>query len=81
MYIRGKNSPTYTPSQDMGSYVIVINAEKVQVTGRKATQKTYFRHTQGRPGGWRVETFDQLQQVTPSPLMDSPVGRTRESLL
>mmetsp|Transcript_18802 Transcript_18802/g.52416 ORF Transcript_18802/g.52416 Transcript_18802/m.52416 type:complete len:223 (-) Transcript_18802:65-733(-) len=72
-YIRGKNEPTYTPSQDMGNYVIVINAEKVTVTGRKASQKTYFRHNTGRPGSWRLETFEQLQQRIPERIIEKAV--------
>lgn len=48
---------------DMGGYVIVINAEKVQVTGRKFTDKLYRRHTNGRPGSMKEETFDKLQKV------------------
>mmetsp|Transcript_31600 Transcript_31600/g.56551 ORF Transcript_31600/g.56551 Transcript_31600/m.56551 type:complete len:221 (-) Transcript_31600:94-756(-) len=72
-YIRGKNSASYTPSQDMGNYVIVINAEKVAVTGNKANQKTYFRHTQGRPGGWKVETFNELQKRIPERIVEKAV--------
>lgn len=49
---------------DMGSYVVVINADKVQVTGNKATDKTYFRHVNGRPGSWKIETFNELQRVS-----------------
>lgn len=48
---------------DMGAYVIVVNADKVTVTGRKASQKTYFRHVTGRPGSYTVETFNELQKV------------------
>ncbi len=48
---------------DMGGYVIVINADKVQVTGRKTTDKIYRRHTNGRPGTMKEETFDKLQKV------------------
>jgi hypothetical protein len=48
---------------DMGAYVVVVNADQVVVTGRKPQQKTYFRHVNGRPGSWKVETFEQLQQV------------------
>ncbi len=62
-YIRGKHNVTYTPSMDMGAYVVVINAEKVTVSGRKPEQKTYFRHVNGRPGSWKIETFNELQRV------------------
>lgn len=62
--LRGKDQPTYTPSMDMGNYVIVINADKVAVTGNKEDLKLYHRHTVGRPGGWKVETLSQLRQVS-----------------
>ena len=65
---RGKTSPMYQPSMDMGSYVVIINAEKVRVTGNKQQQKMYYRHT-GRPGSLKEENFRQLQAVCPfSPL-------------
>ncbi|KAI3520715.1 hypothetical protein L1887_10165 [Cichorium endivia] len=57
VHIRAKNLPTYTPSVDMGAFVIVVNADKVAVSGKKRTQKLYRRHS-GRPGGMKVETFD-----------------------
>ena len=60
---RGKHRPTYTPSVDMGGFVVVVNAEKVIVTGSKASQKLYKRHTTGRPGSMKEETFEQLQAV------------------
>lgn len=48
---------------DMGGYVVVINADKVTVTGRKTSDKLYRRHTNGRPGTMKEETFEQLQKV------------------
>jgi large subunit ribosomal protein L13 len=60
MVLRGKNKPTFTPHIDTGDFVIVINAEKVQVTGKKSTQKVYRRHS-GRPGGMKTEVFSKLQ--------------------
>ncbi|THU45974.1 hypothetical protein C4D60_Mb09t00040 [Musa balbisiana] len=72
IYIRGKNLATYTPSVDMGAYVIVVNAEKVAVSGKKRTQKLYRRHS-GRPGGMKVETFDQLQQRIPERIIEHAV--------
>ena len=54
---------TYTPSMDMGAFVIVINAEQVEVSGRKADTKGYFHHLNGRPGSWRIEYFKDLQKV------------------
>ena len=59
---RGKTLPEYSPSMDMGGFVIIINAEKVQVGGAKEDQKIYYRHS-GRPGGLKQETFRQLQAV------------------
>ena len=49
--IRGKHTPLYHPAMDMGCYVVVINADKVEVTGKKENQKTYFRHTQNKRSG------------------------------
>lgn len=72
IYIRGKNLATYTPSVDMGAFVIVINAEKIAVSGKKRTQKLYRRHS-GRPGGMTVETFDQLQKRIPERIIEHAV--------
>ena len=58
--LRGKNKPTFTPHLDTGDFVVVINADKVRVSGNKATQKIYRRHS-GRPGGMKTETFELLQ--------------------
>lgn len=60
---RGKTVAMYQPSMDTGSYVVVVNAEKVQVTGNKASQKMYRRHT-GRPGSLKEENFQKLQAVS-----------------
>ncbi|MEI6873492.1 MAG: 50S ribosomal protein L13 [Spirochaetota bacterium] len=57
--LRGKNKPTYTPSQETGDFVVVINADKVAVTGRKRSNKMYYKHT-GYPGGLKDYTFAQL---------------------
>jgi large subunit ribosomal protein L13 len=60
--LRGKNKPLYTPHVDCGDYVIVVNAEKIHVTGQKMTQKKYYRHS-GYPGGLKEVTLrDQLQK-------------------
>ncbi|KAJ4843180.1 60S ribosomal protein L13 [Turnera subulata] len=72
IYIRGKNLPTFTPSVDMGAFVIVVNAEKIAVTGKKRTQKVYRRHS-GRPGGMKVETFDSLQRRIPERIIEHAV--------
>jgi large subunit ribosomal protein L13 len=70
--LRGKNKPTFTPHMDTGDFVIVVNAEKVVVTGRKATTKLYRRHS-GRPGGMKVETFDKLQARIPERIIEQAV--------
>lgn len=72
-YIRGKHLPTYTPSMDMGAYVVVINADKVVVSGKKAGVKTYFRHVTGRPGSWTIETFNELQKRLPERIIERAV--------
>ena len=66
--LRGKNKPTFTPHVDCGDYVIVINAEKVAVTGKKRAEKIYKKHT-GYPGGLREITFDKLQQKKPEEII------------
>ncbi len=70
--LRGKNKPTFTPHMDTGDFVIVINAEKVVVTGRKASTKLYRRHS-GRPGGMKVETFEKLQARIPERIIEQAV--------
>ena len=66
--LRVKNKPTFTPHVDCGDYVIVINAEKVAVTGKKRNEKIYKKHT-GYPGGLREITFDKLQQKKPEEII------------
>ncbi len=72
MILRGKNKPTFTPHLDTGDFVIVVNAEKVVVTGKKRTQKLYRRHS-GRPGGMKTETFDKLQARIPQRIIEKAV--------
>ncbi|MBE6036043.1 MAG: 50S ribosomal protein L13 [Clostridiales bacterium] len=62
--LRGKKKPIYTPHVDTGDYVIVINAEKVEVTGKKRTAKIYKHHT-GFPGGLRELSFEKMQARKP----------------
>src|SRR6056297_1358017 len=57
--LRGKHKASFTPHMDMGDNVIVINADKVQLTGKKRTDKVYYRHT-GHPGGIKSRTADQI---------------------
>ncbi len=72
MILRGKNKPYYTPFMDTGDFVIVVNAEKVSVTGKKRTQKLYRRHS-GRPGGMKTETFAKLQSRLPERIIEQAV--------
>lgn len=70
--LRGKHKPEYTPHVDTGDYIVVVNAEKVAVTGNKATQKTYYSHT-GYPGGIKDITFDKLIEKAPERVIQSAV--------
>ncbi|MDR3305332.1 MAG: 50S ribosomal protein L13 [Clostridiales Family XIII bacterium] len=66
--LRGKKKPIYTPHVDTGDYVIVVNAEKVGVTGKKRKEKIYKRHT-GYPGGLREITFEKLLARNPEEII------------
>ena len=70
--LRGKNKPEFTPHMDTGDFVIVVNAEKIKVTGKKRSQKVYRRHS-GRPGGMKTETFAQLQARLPERIVEHAV--------
>ena len=63
-YLIGKHKPEYTPHVDTGDYIVVVNAEKIHVTGRKRTDKVYYHHT-NYPGGLKSITFDKLMQKNP----------------
>lgn len=62
--LRGKHKPTFTPNLDTGDYVVVINAEKIQVTGRKRLEKLYYRHSR-YPGGLRSLNFEEMIERHP----------------
>ncbi len=62
--LRGKNKPEYTPFLDMGDYVIIVNASKVKLTGKKLEQKVYRTHT-GQPGGLKETVYKDLMQKKP----------------
>ncbi|HTQ76390.1 MAG TPA: 50S ribosomal protein L13 [Burkholderiales bacterium] len=62
--LRGKHKPEYTPHVDTGDFIVVVNATKIRVTGRKAQQKMYYRHTT-HPGGIRETNFEKLQARFP----------------
>lgn len=70
--LRGKHKPTYTPHVDTGDYIIVLNAEKVSVTGRKMTDKTYYWHT-GYPGGIKSITLEKLLAKAPERVLEKAV--------
>jgi large subunit ribosomal protein L13 len=70
--LRGKNTAFYNPSQDMGNHVVIINASDIIVTGKKMTQKVYFRHS-GRPGGKTIENFKELQERLPERIIEKAV--------
>jgi large subunit ribosomal protein L13 len=68
MILRGKNKPTFTPHEDAGDFVVVVNAAQVQLTGRKLDQKFYYRHS-GYPGGIKSTTARQLLQRKPEEVL------------
>jgi large subunit ribosomal protein L13 len=70
--LRGKHKPQYTPHVDTGDYIVVVNAAKVRVTGRKAERKIYYRHT-GFPGGIRETNFAKLQAARPERVLQKAV--------
>jgi large subunit ribosomal protein L13 len=70
--LRGKHKTEYTPHVDTGDYIVVVNAEKVIVTGRKASDKTYYRHT-GHPGGLKEATFTQMIERSPAKVIELAV--------
>ena len=70
--LRGKNKPSFTPHLDTGDFVIVVNAEKIEVSGKKASQKLYRRHS-GRPGGMKIEKFETLRDRIPERIIEQAV--------
>jgi large subunit ribosomal protein L13 len=70
--LRGKHKPEYTPHVDTGDYIVVVNADKVRVTGRKSTDKQYYRHT-GYPGGIRSMNFEQMIERHPERVIEHSV--------
>ncbi|MGB1310322.1 MAG: 50S ribosomal protein L13 [Leucothrix sp.] len=70
--LRGKHKPIYTPHIDTGDYIVVINAEKVEVTGNKFTDKMYYRHT-GYIGNLKSVSFDKLQAQKPERIIELAV--------
>lgn len=70
--LRGKHKAEYTPHVDTGDYIVVINAEKVTVTGKKAQNKIYYAHS-GYPGGLKNTTFEKLQAEKPEMIIEKAV--------
>ena len=70
--LRGKNKPTYTPHMDTGDYVIIINADKIVMTGKKLDQKFYYHHS-GYPGGLKTETWKDAMAKHPERVIERAV--------
>ena len=70
--LRGKNKASFTPHLDTGDFVVVVNADKIRVSGNKPQQKLYRRHS-GRPGGMKVETFTHLQERLPERIVEKAI--------
>ena len=70
--IRGKDKPTFTPHTDGGDYVIVVNAEKIKVTGSKFDKKIYYRHSL-YPGGLKSQSFKELNEKNPERIIEEAV--------
>lgn len=70
--LRGKHKPEYTPHVDTGDYIVVVNVEKLRVTGTKAHDKKYYQHT-GYPGGIYERTFTELQSAFPERVLEKAV--------
>jgi large subunit ribosomal protein L13 len=71
-YIRGKHKPTFTPHVDMGDYVIVVNAEKVKLSGKKWDDKKHYSHT-NHPGGIKEVTYKELRDKDPEFIIEKAV--------
>ena len=70
--LRGKHKPEYTPHMDMGDYVVVVNCEKIQVTGAQRTDQIYYYHT-GFPGGIKAASFEQVIERAPERVIQRAV--------
>jgi large subunit ribosomal protein L13 len=70
--LRGKNKPIFTPHMDVGDNVIIINAGKIRVTGKKAKTKKYYRHT-GYPGGLRSDSYSDLIKSNPAKILEKAI--------
>lgn len=70
--LRGKHKPTYTPNVDIGDHVIIVNAEKIELTGKKLTDKIYYRHSQ-HPGGLKARTALEMRTNYPEKMLELAV--------
>lgn len=70
--LRGKHKPEYTPHVDTGDYIVVINAEQIEVTGNKASQKVYYRHS-GHPGGLKETSYEVMKDKKPEEILKNAV--------
>jgi len=85
-YLRGKNKPVFTPNSDTGDFIVVVNADKVKLTGKKLDKKIYYRHS-GYPGGLKAETAkERLRKKPEGVIIDAvwgmlPKGRLGRAIL
>lgn len=70
--LRGKETSYYTPGVDQGNYVVILNANKIEVSGKKESEKLYYRHSQ-RPGSLKIETFKQVKDRIPTRILEKAV--------
>lgn len=70
--LRGKHKPTYTPHVDTGDFVVIVNANKIRVTGKKGTDKRYYRHS-GFPGGLKSESFNEAIERHPERVLEHAI--------
>ena len=70
--MRGKETTFYTPGVDQGNYVVILNADKIQVSGNKEFEKLYYRHSH-TPGSLKIETFQQLRNRIPSRILEKSI--------
>ena len=70
--LSGKNKAQYSPNADLGDFVVVVNAEKVKVTGNKFSQKNYYHHTV-YPGGLKTKSFEKMQEDSPEKIIEKAV--------
>ena len=70
--LRGKHKAEYTPHMDTGDYIVIVNSEKIRVTGNKATDKIYYRHS-GFPGGLKKISFEKLLEKSPNTILERAI--------